>query len=356
MFGNAIRKIEGYRAFWKRTNPRPLIGFSQIGWFPFQYFSACRNWKVNDYVTPEMIVPAEWLDDQERLLTEGDEIDDDILRGACPTQVAFPVFLPAMLGSAIRVVPDTVIAEERKLAWSQALQVRFDADHAWLKKYLTFTEALVDRSRGRYPVSHSAELGPTDLLALLRGHNESLIDLVDEPDKTIELLQKLGSICIEFTQAAWERIPLYCGGYYDAQYQLWAPDEIIRMQEDATAVFSPSLYRRLVQPVDRFMAGRFPCAFMHLHSTSMFLLEAFLEIDELRCFEINIESFNIPVADMIEFFRMVQAADRCLLIRGSLLPDEMRMLLGSLDPRGLYLHVVVKDIDEAERLSAIVNR
>ena len=356
MFGNDVRKIESYRAFWKRTNTRPLVGFSQIGWFPLQYFAACKNWKVNEYIEPEMIDPEEWLSDQERLLIEGDQIDDDILRGVCPTQVAVPIFLPAMLGSPVRVLPGTVIAEEQKLTWSRALQVRFDADHPWLKKYLVFAEALAERSQGRYPVSHSAELGPTDLLAILRGHNESLIDLVDEPDKSFELLQLLGSIFITYTQAVWDRIPLYYEGYYDAQYQLWAPGPIIRMQEDATAAFSPSLYRKLVQPVDRHIARRFPCAFIHLHSTSMFLLEAFLEIDELRCFEINIEPFNIPVAEMIKFFRMVQAADRCLLIRGSVLPDELRLLVDSLDPRGLYLHVVVKDLEEADRLGALVKR
>ena len=52
-------------------------------------------------------------------------------------------------------------------------------------------------------------------------------------------------------------------------------------------MYSPNLYRKLVQPVDRMLASHFECAFMHLHSTSMFILDAFLEIEELRCFEIN---------------------------------------------------------------------
>ena len=72
--------------------------------------------------------------------------------------------------------------------------------------------------------------------------------------------------------------------------------------------FSPDLYRQLVQPVDRMIAGQFACNFIHLHSTSMFMLDALLEIEELRCFEINIESFNIPVKGMIEYFKMVQDA------------------------------------------------
>ena len=211
-------------------------------------------------------------------------------------------------------------------------------DHGdpWFKKYMEFMDDLIERSGGRYPISHGAELGPTDLHALLRGHNESLVDLLDEPEKSAELLMNMGHIFADFFRDAWKRIPLYHDGYFDAQYQVWAPGPIIRMQEDATAVFSPDLYRKLVQPVDRMIAEQFECNFIHLHSTSMFILDAFLEIEALRCFEINIESFNIPVKGMVPYFKMVQDADRPLLIRGSLTEDELRLLTDSLDPRGPF--------------------
>ena len=350
-FGNDPRKIAGYKAFWNRdSRDRPLIGFSRVGWFPLEYFSACARWKVDDYVTPEMIDPDEWMDDQERLLEEGDEFEDDMIRGACPTQVALPIFLPAMHGAKVRVLPDTVIAEELHESWERALDLRFDADNPWIQSYARFTKALVKRSNGRFPVSHDAELGPTDLHAVLRGHSESLIDLVDEPEKSSALLRNLGETFIAYTEAAWRNIPLWHGGYFDAHYQLWAPGPIARMQEDATAVFSPELYRRLVQPVDAMIARRFSNAFMHLHTTSMYLLDAFLEIEELRCFEVNIEPFNIPVAGMVGYYKRIQDADRSLLIRGSVTPDELKMLLETLDPRGLYLHIVVESLREVEAL------
>ena len=351
-FGNDPAKIDGYKAFWKRENEKPLVGFSYIGWFPVEYFTACKNWKVNDHVTPDMIDPEEWLADQERLLEEGDDIEDDILRGACPSQVAFPCFLPAALGTKIRVLPDTVIGEEQKLSWDQALQANMDLQNPWVQKYVDFTRALVKRADGRYPVSHGAELGPTDLHAILRGHNESLVDLLDEPEKSSELLWKLGHIFKDFTELAWKEIPLYHDGYFDSQYQLWAPGPIIRMQEDATAVFSPDLYRKFVQPIDKMLAAHFPNNFIHLHSTSMYLLDAFLEIEDLRCLEINIEAFNIPVKDMIKYYHVVQKADRSLLIRGSVTPDEMRLLLDELEPQGLYLHLVVESKEEIDSLQS----
>ena len=86
----------------------------------------------------------------------------------------------------------------------------------------------------------------------------------------------------------------------------------------------------------------------------MYILDAFLEIDELRCFEINIESFNISVKDMIPYFKMVQDADRSLLIRGSATADEIRLLMDSLDPRGLYLHLMPENKAEIDTLKPIL--
>jgi hypothetical protein len=354
-FGNDPAKIERYKAFWNRDDvDRPLVGFSYVGWYPLEYFSACKAWNVNEHVTPEMLRPEEWLDDYERLLREGEDVDDDVLRGACPVQVALPCFLPGVLGCTIRVLPDSVIGDEQHLSWEAAWEKRFDPRHPWFEKCMEFARALVDRAEGRYPISHGPELGPTDLHALLRGHSQSILDLMDEPERSAELLASLGQVFAEFFRETWKHLPRYHGGYFDAQYQLWAPGPIIRMQEDATAVFSPDLYRRLVQPVDRMIAGQFACNFIHLHSTSMLMLDAFLEIEELRCFQINLEPFNVPVEGMIEYFRMVQQADRPLLIRGSLTPDEARLVIDSLDPRGLYLHVMPESREEVDRLRPIL--
>jgi len=128
----------------------------------------------------------------------------------------------------------------------------------------------------------------------------------------------------------------------------------MRMQEDATATYSPRLYRRFVQPVDRAIARRFDNAFMHLHSTSMFLLDAFLEIAEIRCFEINRDVLGPPLAAMIPHFQRVQRAGRPLLIRGSFSPEEMRLLMDSLDPRGLMTLIIVQSMREVEPLRPLV--
>jgi hypothetical protein len=353
-FGNDPAKIQRYLSFWNRENvKRPLVGFTFIGWFPFGDFTACRTWGSSRYLTPDMLSPLAFMDDYIRLLREGETLDDDIFRGACPTGVVV-FFLPGILGCKLRILPDSVMGEEQHLTWDEALQVQLDHQNPWYKKYMEFADALVARSGGRFPVSHAPELGPTDLHAVLRGHSESLMDLMDEPEKSEELLWRLGKICREITEEFWKCVPQFQGGYFDALYSLWSPGPIIRMQEDATAVFSPGLYRKFVQPVDRMLARGFACSFIHLHSTSMFLLDAFLEIEEIKCFQINNDVCGPPLNEMIPYFRKVQDAKRPLVIRGSFNSEEMRLLLDSLEPRGLFLNIMVNTLPQVEALRPVL--
>jgi hypothetical protein len=354
-FGNDPAKIERYRAFWDRREvARPLVGFSFKSWFPLQEYAASAVWQSQVELTPDMVDPPAFMDDQERLLREGEFIADDILRGACPSQ-AVP-WLAGMLGARLRILPGSILGQDRTLPWEALAGVRLDRANPWFAKYVEFCQTLVERAAGRFPVSHGTLIGPSDLLALLRGHGQSVMDLLEQPARSARLLEQLGEVFVEITAQAWQHIPLYHGGYYDAQYQLWAPAPIARMQEDASGLYSPALYRAFLQPVDRAIAGHFPCAFMHLHSTSMFLLDAFLEVDEIRCFQVNYEviSGGPPIAGMIPYFRRIQDAGRPLLIRGSFAPDEMRLLVDSLDPRGLYVYIMVSHEDEIAALAPLL--
>ncbi len=354
-FGNDPAKIAGYKAFWKREDAtRPLVGFSIKSWFPLEEFEASRAWQSQNVLTPDMIQPQAFMDDQERLLREGETMDDDILRGASPSQAVF--WLCGMLGAHLRILPGNTLAEEVTLPWEEILQMRLNHDGPWFRKYLEFAETLVTRADGRFPVSHGTLIGPTDLLAVFRGHTQSLMDLLEAPEQVQETLWNFARIFQAITEEVWKQIPLFGNGYFDAQYQLWAEGPIIRMQEDAIAVYSPKLYRKLVQPIDRYLAKHFAGSFMHLHSTSMFILDAFLEIEGLQCFEVNyeVESGGPDIQGMVPYFREFQKANRSLIVRGSFTPDELQCLIDSLDPRGLYIYIMVENMQEVETLRSIL--
>jgi len=353
-FGNDPAKVAGYRAFWARAEvSRPLVGFTLRGWFPMDEYQATQAWEGEDYLTPEMVDPAAFLADEERLLSEGEALDDDTIRGDAPAAAVIP-WLSGMLGARLRILPGNILGEERTLSWEELEGLTLDPSHPWYRRYMAFAEALAAHARGRYPVSHGALFGPCDIMGELRGHTQSILDLLTEPERAQALLWRCAEIFRQITDQLWARLPLWQGGYFDGMYQLWAPGPIVRMQEDASAVYSPALYRRFLQPVDRYLASSYANAFIHLHSTSMFLLDAFLEIEELRCLQINNDALGPPLAQMVPHFRHVQEAGRSLVVRGSFTPDEVRLLRDALDPRGLYLLILVESAKQAEALRPIL--
>lgn len=354
-FGNDPSKIARYQLFWERAPvKRPLVGFSFKSWFPLQEFAASAAWQSCEYLTPDMVEPEAFLDDQERLLREGEDVEDDILRGASPSQ-AVP-WLNGMLGARLRILPGSILGETRRLSWDEIARIHLDKANPWFEKYVAFVEALVKRAGGRFPVSHGTLEGPSDHLAAQRGHDQSIMDILEEPERATQALWDFAAIFREITEEAWKRIPLFHGGYYDAQYQLWAPGPIARLQEDASGLYSPALYRRYLQPLDRALASHFSHAFLHMHSTSLFILDAFLEIEEIRCIQINYEvtSGGPNMAGMLPHLCKIQRAGRPLLFRGSFSADEIRLLMDTLDPRGLFIYVMAEDRREIETLRPLL--
>jgi hypothetical protein len=352
-FGNDPKKIEAYKKFWSREEvKRPIVGFTFKGWFPLDEFQASAVWPKGTYLTPDMIDPEEFLDDQERILAEADRIDDDILRGATPSQAVF--WCCGALGAKMRIMPGNVVPEDRALSWKETEAIWLNTEaHPWYKKYMEFIDVLVERSAGRYPISHSTIVGPLDFAINIRGHEQAVVDLIEDPEPASRFLEHGADFFIDITKAAWKRIPCFHGGWFDAQYQLWAPGPIARMQEDAVAVMSPDLYKRYIKPVDEKIAKAFACSFMHLHSTSMFVLDHILEIDALKCLQINNDVAGPPLSEMIGYFRKTQQSGRSLLIRGAFTPEEMKFLIDNLDPRGLYLNIMIQEEAEIDPLKKI---
>ncbi len=354
-FGNDPAKVSRYLAFWNREPvDRPLVGFTFKTWFPMREYRPSLSWEEKgvEYLSLDMIDPNEFADDEECILKEGELTGDDIFRGAAPSHVV--PWLEAMLGCPMRILPGSILAVERELPLAHLETIRLNSEDPWYRKYMEFADVLVKRSAGRYPVGHGMLAGPADLAGSLRGHTQSIVDLLESPEQAGRALRRMAEIFCEITDAIWARLPRFCGGYFDAQYMLWSPGPMIRMQEDATALYSPTMYRRYLQPIDRDIARRYPNCFMHLHSTSMFILDLILQIEELGCLEINNDIAGPPLEEMLPYFRMVQQAGRSLVIRGSFSPDELKFLADSLDPRGLYFFIMVQSMEEIDRLRPIL--
>jgi hypothetical protein len=185
----------------------------------------------------------------------------------------------------------------------------------------------------------------TDLLGAIRGNNQALLDTIEAPDLTKKLASRCADALIKLTHKQYEIIQPFHGGYLIEQFGMWAPDKIVRLQEDVSAVYSPNTYCELIQEFDRLIAGIFPYCLIHLHNSSLFLLEYFLEIKEIDVFQINRDLVGMGTEEMIPYLKQVQDQGRRLLVRGPMSFDDLHLMKTNLSPTGLILQVVLNNAE-----------
>ena len=238
-----------------------------------------------------------------------------MIRGLAPIP-PFP-WLEAMLGCRVQIGAESIWAEEGWFEYADLPRVDFTDGNPWRRKYLEFVATLKGHFGDRVPVGQPILRGPSDMIAAMRGSSEMIFDLYDHPDDFRRLAERCTDFAIGLVRSQHAITGPFAGGYLIEQLGLWAPDRLARLQEDSSALFSPDLYTTLLQPRDRRMA------------------EAFL---------------YAAIAEMLPFFRMIQARWRSLLIRGKLDLDDLTLLRTHLSPDGLYLQVVVETAAETRRL------
>ena len=347
-------KIDSYQKFWKREPVRrPLVGFDAGGYFPLRHFKSLQVLQPGEKLVPQHLRPGDFVDDYERLYEQSQAMDDDLIWGVSPL-TAFP-WMEAMLGCAAKLAEESIWAVERDAGWEDLEFLSIDDDNPWLGKYLEFLQVLTHHAAGRFPVGQSILRGVTDVIGALRGHDQALIDGMESPERIRPLGAKCASALVSVLKRQFEIIQPFMGGYFIEQYCLWAPDRIARLQEDASSIYSPGMYIDLIQESDRFIASSFPLSIIHLHSSSLFIIDAFLEIGEIDAFQVNKDVGGMELHEMIPTLQKIQESNRSLVLRGSLTPDDLRLIEARLEPGGLLIQIVVDQSAETKELRELID-
>ena len=347
-------KVKRCNAFWTGAPvERPMIGFSLGGWFPFQEYTAMRKFRGQTRpLTADQIVPAEFMKDYDNIVAQWEEVDDDVIRSVAPI-APFP-WLESMLGSAIDVGEDSVWAREGDFDFADINKLDFSESNPWRRKYLEFAAALKGHFGDRVPIGQPIMRGVSDLIAALRTSTRMIFDLYDHGEEILRLGRLLTAFMVKLVKDQQDVTGPFNGGYCIEQYTLWAPGRILRMQEDASALVSPDLFDKFLKEEERRQAAAFPYSLIHLHTSSLFLVDRICTIEPLKCLQINKDAGKIAVPQMIPYLKGVQGRGKKLLVRGKLTRDDLALLRQSLSPAGLFLQIVVESAAETKELKEFV--
>jgi hypothetical protein len=352
MFGNTLDR---YQAFWNRLDTdRPLWGCN-IGFFVNERYPRVMEKIPPGLVRPEDIQVDLFLQDCENLYSAYQKMGDDY-----PYVGASFIYIPwmeAIMGCPIKSSHTSFWAEPWVKDWKDWHWQKPTLENPWLQKLLELMRALVKHADGRYPVAPTLMRGPSDMLAAMRGAAQLPLDLIDFPDIMKRAINLCAEVWIEVGKAQLALIPESKEGYVAGEHGLrtWAPDKVIWLQEDAMALLSPPLYREFFLPVDRYIAGEFPCLAFHLHNSALWAIEELVGVPEINVLELNLDDIgHSDVEGTFRGWKKIQA-HKPLVMWWSY--EEgfwslLKRVLEEFPSRGLAIQVVVKDAEEGKKVRA----
>ncbi len=340
-------------AFWELSEvEHPLVGFT-IGagldpWSYWQYNKAARALFNRGKVSSEDINPVNFVEDQLKYLELCEQIDDDIYRTAMP--LASIPWMEAILGCPV-LSTEAGFKSVEILDNARSMQpVRFDPHNPWIEKYLEFIRVYTQAFGTRYPVSQSVLRGPSDLANALLGAENATMALATEPQAMHRLLDYVTGQLEKFLRLQLKHLPKFQNGYVIGQYDIWAPEPTIRIQEDSTVMYSPRFYSEFLKPMDERLAKLSLFTLIHLHSSSLFLIDLFLEVEQIRAYQVTKDMGSTRLSDMMPGLLKIQEAGKPLIVKGQFTDADLDFMKRNLSLRGLCIQPVVASLSEAENL------
>jgi len=208
----------------------------------------------------------------------------------------------------------------------------------------------------RYPIGQSVIRGPSDLACALLGAEKATLALAMEPEAMHRLLEYVTDQLEKFLHQQLPYIPMFQGGYVIGQYEIWAPQPVVRIQEDFSVLYSPQLYDQFLKALDERLAAITPYSLFHLHASSLFLIDHILEIRTVKAYQVSKDMGTATIEAMIPGLQKIQKARKPLIVKGKFTDDDLQLIKENLSLTGLCLQPVVSGMEEAEQMLSRLRR
>lgn len=191
-----------------------------------------------------------------------------------------PGSLAAYLGSEIGFKEDTVWFNKCLDGWDGVPKLQFDPENKWFKKHINLVKSCRELAGNDFYVDMPDLMENIDVLASLRGAQETLFDLLDEPEKVGERIQEVTDVYYDYYDRFYDAIKDEEGGNAYTVFQIWGPGRTVKLQCDFSAMMSPEDFRKYIQPSLRTQSENVNHVLYHLDGPQAIKhMDALMEID-----------------------------------------------------------------------------
>jgi len=270
-----------------------------------------------------------------------------------------PGSLAMFLGSQPGFAEDTVWFHpciENELEPEKLPPLRFDENNSWWKISEKIIRACVEKSRGKYIVGCPDLIENMDVLSSLRGSQTLCMDLIERPDWVEQIIWEINEVWFAAYQRIYDLIKLDDDSSAFGAFYIWGPGKVAKLQCDASAMFSPKMYKQFVAPTLTKQCAWLDHSLYHLDGTqAMVHLDTLLSIGPLDAIEWTPQAGIETGGDKrwFDLYRRILAGGKSVQVVNIEL-HEIQPLLDAIGPEGVYMLIQFKDEREAEQAQKLV--
>ncbi|MCR4620667.1 MAG: trimethylamine corrinoid protein 2 [Clostridiales bacterium] len=162
-----------------------------------------------------------------------------------------PGSLAAYLGCDIEFQPGTVWFKPCVDEWNGFPELVFDQDNHWYKEHIQLFRDVKALAGDDYYICIPDLMENIDVLASLRGAQDTIFDLIDDPEEVDERIAQVQSLYYKYYDSFYDICARNENGVSSSCYtvfQIWGRGKTLKLQCDFSAMMSPKQFRRFIQP------------------------------------------------------------------------------------------------------------
>ncbi len=258
-----------------------------------------------------------------------------------------PDILASCMGSELEFAETTSWAIPRVKDWRETPPLRFHHEGFYWQQMARFLSLSAEWGKGKW-LTASGDLHTNgDGLAALRGPQNLLLDLLDNPEEILRRLAECHAVYSQVLQAHFDILLPASGGFSSSWCTAALKGRFATIQNDFSCMIGPAHFRDFFLPYVEKESALLDACVYHLDGPGALPhLAPICSVPTVHLIQWVPGAGNKPPAQWPELLRQIQSLGKGLWLYGT--PEEQLNMMRFLKPEGCMYNVWVKDRQEAE--------
>lgn len=265
-----------------------------------------------------------------------------------------PGSLGAILGADLEGREDTIWIRDKE---DFDGNIVFDENNKWWKLHKDLLKACVKKSQGKYLVGCPDLVEGLDVLASLKGSDNVMIDMIMDPEGTLDQLRKINEVYFRVFDEIYDIIN-YNGEMAFCYFSLWAPGRVSKLQVDLSIMIGEDDFRTFALPFLKEQTEKIDYTLYHLDGVDAIRhLDAVLELEHLNAVQWT-PGYGQPQGgdpQWYDLYKRILAGGKSVMANWVKM-DEIEPLIDHVGNQGLHINVDFKNEAEIEQALKIIQK